>query len=252
MRTNLICFMKTLRRYLFISQLNKPKKMNKKKLIILLIPLLCSGLFAQNQTDSLPKRHVGISLNAGTTGIGGSLNFKLAKRIELSFGYNVIDVSAKLATSFDGQTVDLTVANKNNYTSVIFNLYPSVNSSFHFLLGALYGGNQFSIKAISKDSQDYGKIIFSPEQLGILNFNLKGSEWMPMAGIGFGRAIPNKRLGLGMDIGAIYLGSLSASIEASKAFEPTNDANNVKVLNQAFSDFQWLPFINFRLNIKLF
>ncbi|MCG9881267.1 MAG: hypothetical protein MH472_11775 [Bacteroidia bacterium] len=238
--------------------------MKKQTPIIFLLLIFGGHLFAQNSQPraeskkqektekELPKRHLGISANAGTTGFGGSLNIKLAKKIELTVGYSMMNVSGKLQTTFDNQTVDLTVENKNNYASIIFNLYPSVNSSFHFLLGAINSGNNFAIKAISADSQEYGKITFSPDQLGKLDFNLKGAEWMPIAGIGFGRAIPNKRIGFGLDLGAAYWGKLNTTITAEKAFEPTNDANNVSVLNNAFSDFNWLPFINLRLNIKLF
>jgi hypothetical protein len=236
------------------------------KLLLVLLTFGMGNLFAQSsasfpsevnsqkKTDSkvLPKRRLGISLQAGSTGLGGSLNVKLAKKIELSVGYSMIEVSSKLQTTFDGQSVDLTVQNKNNYTSIIFNLYPSVNSSFHFLLGAINSGNTFRIEAISADSQEYGKIIFAPNQLGRLTFNLQGAQWMPLAGIGFGRAIPNKRIGFGLDLGAAYWGKLNTTIEAEKAFSPTNDANNVSVLNDAFAEFNWLPFINFKLNIKLF
>ncbi|MFY8191264.1 MAG: hypothetical protein ACOVK9_09890 [Bacteroidia bacterium] len=240
--------------------------MKKHKLTILFLILAAGTMFAQNSPpaanaekpkaqsneNELPKRRLGISAQAGTTGFGGSLNIKLAKKVELTVGYSMMNVSGKLQTSFDGQTVDLTVENKNNYASVIFNLYPSVNSSFHFLLGAINSGNNFAIKAISADSQGYGKITFAPDQLGRLAFNLKGSEWMPVAGIGFGRAIPNKRIGFGLDLGAAYWGKLNTTIVAEKAFEPTNDANNISVLNNAFADFNWLPFVNLRLNIKLF
>jgi hypothetical protein len=226
--------------------------MTKNKLLLFFLICFCGSLYAQNTTDSLPKRHLGISANAGSTGFGGAINVKLSKKIELSVGYSMMNASGKLSTSFDGQAVDLTVTNKNNYTSIIFNLYPSVHSSFHFLAGAIHSNNQFTINAISQDSQSYGKIIFSPDQLGTLNFNLKGQEWLPMAGIGFGRAIPNRRLGFGFDLGAAYMGPLKATIEADKAFEPTNDQHNEDVLNNAFSDIKWLPFLNFRLNIKLF
>ncbi len=235
-------------------------------LVLVMLTLGVDNIFAQSsaslpakvntekKTDSevLTKRRLGISLQAGSTGLGGSLNVKLAKKIELSVGYSMIEISSKLQTTFDGQSVDLTVQNKNNYTSIIFNLYPSINSSFHFVLGAVNSGNTFRIDAISADSQEYGKIIFAPNQLGRLTFNLQGAQWMPLAGIGFGRAIPNKRIGFGLDLGAAYWGKLNTTIEAEKAFSPTNDANNVSVLNDAFAEFNWLPFINFKLNIKLF
>ncbi|MCF8253343.1 MAG: hypothetical protein K9H61_04150 [Bacteroidia bacterium] len=227
--------------------------MKKTLLLILFFNYLNHSLLsAQNSADSIPKRHLGISANAGTTGFGGSLNIKLAKKIEFNIGYSMINLSTKLETTFDGQTVDLTVINKNNYTSFIFNLYPSVNSSFHFLLGTLYSGNQFTIRAISKDSQDYGQIVFAPDQLGVLIFDLNGNKWQPIAGIGFGRSIPNKRLGFGFDLGAAYMGKLKSTIIADKAFEPTANESNEAVLNNAFSSINWLPFINFRLNIKLF
>ncbi|MDZ4667286.1 MAG: hypothetical protein SGJ00_05320 [bacterium] len=226
--------------------------MKKTGLFLFLLLLIGGKINAQKQEDSLPSRHLGISANAGITGIGGSLNIKLTKKIELTLGYSLMSATGKLETTFDGQKVDLTILNKNNYASFIFNLYPSVNSSFHFLAGVLQSNNKYSIQAISTDSQEYGNMIFAPDQMGKLEFNIKGAEWMPMAGIGFGRSIPKRRIGFGLDLGAAYWGKLNASISADKAFEPTNSEHNVEVIQKAFSDYNWLPFVNFRLNIKLF
>jgi hypothetical protein len=120
------------------------------------------------------------------------------------------------------------------------------------MVGAVLSASEFPIQAISKDSQSYQKIIFSPEQLGKLDFTFKGAEVMPLIGIGFGRAVPKRRIGFGLDLGAAYMGNLKCTITATKAFEPVATQQNENVLNNAFSDFKWYPFLNFKLNIKLF
>ncbi len=226
--------------------------MKKVTLIFLFSTLFWSQVSSSNQSDSLFGRRIGISAQAGSLGIGGSFNLRISKKIELSLSYSLLDISTKLETSFDGQAVDLTINNRNNYSSFIVNLYPSIHSSFHFLMGAIFSKNEFPINAVSRDSQSYQKIIFSPEQLGKLDFTFKGSEIMPVLGIGFGRTIPKNRLGIGLDLGAAYLGKLTSSISANKAFEPAANSNNEKVLNDAFSTINWYPFLQMKINFKIY
>ncbi len=226
--------------------------MKKLLLFLALVNSFYTHAFEENPSDTSSIGRIGISAQVGTTGYGGSLNVRITKKIELTFGHSILDVSAKLATSFDGQKVDLTVTNKNSFTTFGCNLYPSKKSSFHLMVGAVLSASEFPIQAISKDSQSYQKIIFSPEQLGKLDFTFKGAEVMPLIGIGFGRAVPKRRIGFGLDLGAAYMGNLKCTITATKAFEPVATQQNENVLNNAFSDFKWYPFLNFKLNIKLF
>ncbi|NBV04297.1 MAG: hypothetical protein EBS08_01320 [Cytophagia bacterium] len=72
----------------------------------------------------------------------------------------------------------------------------------------------------------------------------------PYVGLGFGRAAPKHRLGLGLDLGAYYIGPPKPEILATGMVKRTSEQS--ATLQENLKDFQWLPVFSFRLAVALF
>jgi hypothetical protein len=221
--------------------------------ILLFYLVLVSNLNAQKADSTKTKKdYVSISAIAGLNGLGASFNLKLNSHLQLRLEYRNSELKAQTETKFGKDNVVLNVDSKIGGYSGILEIYPSKKSSFHFLGGATLSTNLFKGIATPKDSQYFGSIGFSGSEVGSITFELKGNEILPVVGIGFGRAVPKRRLGLTLDMGAAYMGQLKAKLTGSGSLEPTANEQNADVITKAFSTINWYPYINLKLNIKLF
>lgn len=97
----------------------------------------------------------------------------------------------------------------------------------------------------------FGEILLTPEQVGEMDIELAYGGMAPFLGIGFGRSIPNKRIGLGLEVGSYYIGSPWVNMNASELLEPSASAEQEKSLEESFRTLSWLPAVKFRLAVRL-
>ena len=228
--------------------------LHKKPISLTLIFVFCTIIiYAKNIDPAQRKKDVfALSGIAGANGLGGSANLKISEHFHLRFEYYQGQIQLNTETKFGIDNVNLKVDSKIGGFSGIIELYPSKKSSFHFLGGATLSGNLFKGIATPKDSQFFGEIGFSGTEVGSITFELQGDEIIPVVGMGFGRAVPKRRLGLTFDFGAAYMGQLRAKLTGTGSLEPTAIQQNADVITRAFSTINWYPYLNLKLNIKLF
>ena len=90
----------------------------------------------------------------------------------------------------------------------------------------------------------------SPEEVGFIKGTIQmGSKLSPYFGLGFGRAVPRKRVGIGLDLGTYYKGRPRVDLEATSLLR--NNVNNEQVLEDALSFVRWWPVVSFRLAVKV-
>jgi hypothetical protein len=122
--------------------------------------------------------------------------------------------------------------------------------------------NLFDVAADGTATDDYcfgdleggvcsGKL-FSPDRLGTFGAGVSyASSIAPYAGIGFGKIAGRRRIGLLMDIGALYAGSPEIDLEATGLLTPTASTEQEQILNTGIESFKWYPVVSFGIAIRL-
>lgn len=216
-------------------------------------------------TDSLPKmppfRRHALGINAGLQGLGADYAFRISRGVSVrlrgmwlnygieNFEYSIDDQNVYIDANIDQQQIDL-----------IFDFYPSQKSSFKFMVGGSYFlSNTADITINLKDTlfigddgpdpDDRGDFIFYPDDIGGITLDATWNQFAPYVGIGFGRAVPKKRVGFAVELGTFYIGQLDLEGSSTGLMEIT-EAEEAE-LEENLSSLNWYPQLNFRLSIKL-
>jgi len=154
---------------------------------------------------SVAQAGVGLTLKAGTTGVGGDLTFRLNENLNLRAGVSYFSMTKDVNES-DGEINLLNVP-------VLVDWHPSKNSGFRISAGAMFSDNYLKLSAdkgqtVNINDHDYmvtslkGKIDFD---------NTIG----PYLGIGWGNAVDtSSRWHFAADIGVAFIGSPNATLDA--------------------------------------
>ncbi len=193
-----------------------------------------------------------IAINISTLGVGLEYAYNLNTNLNLRARVGTFSVSDyAIETELSQQPVLLTSNANITHADVLLEYLPFKRSSFKLIGGASYffdaGG---SINVLYNENIQYGEIELSPEEIGNLTIMLDYAGLAPYVGFGFGRAVPKRRVGLGIEIGTYYAGSPEVSIAATEMLEPTAE-KELAQLEENLSGYAWLPFINLRLVVKL-
>ncbi len=233
----------------------------KRKLLMLIALLYVIQSTAQTEnTTTTPEEQPtkggflggwSISVGAGTLGFGGTINKRLSPHFATSLGYYSSNLNQNVDTKFNSDAVTLKANIKLGAAVLLFDYYPSVNSSFRICFGAAYNLNNYKVDITPKGNQSYGYISYTPDQVGTISFDITGANVAPYLGIGFGRAVPKHRVGVGFDMGAFYHGTPTTKLSATGTFEPSANADNQAIVQKAFEGYNFYPFINLKLNIKI-
>ncbi|MDR2885809.1 MAG: hypothetical protein LBU95_03390 [Rikenellaceae bacterium] len=281
-----------------------------------LFPFLTLALFAAGVASAQERSlfsNVGVSLNAGTTGVGATLSTPLGKHFNLRAGFGVlpytykyttedleIDLSSQLRDAgapADAQfnvnlthSADLKARLKvpAMHVMVDYNPFKGGLGAFHLTAGLFMGGNnlahvngdahfaqlQQKIDGMLGDIRDqvdakypgYGShitnITVSDVNLAIADEGvrlnpdgtadayLKVNSIRPYFGLGWGNAIPKRRVGFRFDIGALYQGKPKIASpnymgDLNAQFKDEDDLN--KIMDNA----KFWPQISFQLTFRL-
>ncbi|MGY6650299.1 hypothetical protein [Wenyingzhuangia sp. IMCC45574] len=216
-----------------------------KKLLTIICVFFATGIAMAQETDS-KERHFAIGVSGGT-GFGGDLSYKLNDYFSVSARYNMLSYREEgIKQELDGEDflIDAEVDFKN--IDLVFSIYP-FKSSFKIVAGASYFLNSdLSIQTSFAESVFIGDVEFTPESgAGNLIINSDFGQVAPYLAIGFGRAVPNKRLGFGIEAGAYYTGSPTVTLDATGVIENTVDQE--PLVQDAFSEFKFIPYLALRL-----
>ena len=208
--------------------------------------LICATvLFGFSQSHAQLKaedyeicNHVSLGVSAGTTGIGFELAAPLTSHFAVRAGYSFVpkfkytqkltlDEGNLAAFKVNGQyvhEVELEGALNINNFSLLFDWYPFTSSSFRITAGA-YIGKSDLVTVTNKEpfmNPEYAgragidlsrsgstvmeKYTIVSDADGNIDASVKVNGFKPYIGIGFGRAVPRKRVGLQFDLGVQFWG----------------------------------------------
>ncbi len=223
-------------------------------MLLLCFSLITIPLTAQNaDSDNEIGRH-GIGLVFGVPGIGLDYGYRLNPNIMFRLRGQTLPFSVN-DYDFEIDDQDVLVDLDMNLTQigVVVDYHPFSNSSFKLIGGLTYFvQSKIDVGVLVSDTLFLGEnndFVFYPEDIGRIDIKTNWNSVVPYIGLGFGRAVPKKRVGFGIELGTHYVNSPKVQVLATGMLEDTSESG--PQLENDLADFKWLPQFNFRLSIRL-
>lgn len=233
-----------------------------------------------NKHENKFFNHVAVGLSAGTTGIGIDVAAPICPYVQVRAGVDFVpnikintdlDIDAPQVSGYDIPN-NIDVEGKVGFTNgkLLFDIYPFKKSSFHVTAGAYFGSSKI-VKAynekegILQDVADYnndveagvipngkkigvelGDYLLEPDDDGNVNAHIKTASFKPYLGLGFGRAVPKKRIGFMFDLGVQFWGSPKIYCNGKQLTENNVDGDGGDII-KTLSKVTVYPVVNFRL-----
>ncbi len=234
--------------------------------LVALHPLIgqAQGISTTNTPQKSPKEgsnlhRLGLGLHGGLIGVGADLGYQFNSMLGIRAKYSVVPISMVLESAgygmpqkmeFSGANLLVDVSAKLDHADLMIDFHPFRNA-FRLSAGlGIFAGNQIKINAAFMDSTQFGEITFTPNDIGSIGLNWVLNTANPYLGFGFGRPAPKRRIGLGMDLGAFYMGPPKPEILATGMVKRTSEQSTL--LQENLKDYQWLPVMSLRLAVALF
>lgn len=283
------------------------------KKLLLSLSIFAFSFAAASAQDAF--KHLSLGVEIGTTGAGIELAVPvISNHVVLKAGYNLPQLNIVASQKFDLRSVNDQIAEINsslaaegvperinarfsdinvsiapkisfNAAKLLFEIYPSKKSSFHFVLGAYMGMSDDLVSIdVSTDAsfwKDYNDLKRDVEILdrqygcGTIQdprFNIGKSTYQikekngvgnvgayvqiakvrPYFGLGFGRSIPKTRLGFQFDLGAWLHGSPALKSDNAVTYDPSLEELVSQADIDLLSRISVYPNLSIRIIYKLF
>lgn len=255
----------------------------KTKLFSLMCALVAGVTFSSvsAQSDNGVKmglfNHLSVGASASTLGYGFDVAMPVTPYVMLRGGLEImpsitfdtdVDVKMKFAGNNYYSSINLEGDTKRTQGYMIANIYPFKRSSFFLAAGAYFGGAKVvSAKGQTDDEElldllrQYGSagggVVIGDytlpiEQNGSVSGSIDVKKFRPYLGIGFGRAVPYKRLGFSFEMGVQLHGTPQVK-------DKNGSINDLLEGSDADDDFSEIvdkltiyPVIKFRLSGRIF
>ncbi len=222
-----------------------------KKIItaIMLSMLMYGNQYAQEEnTEDAPKvRKNAIGVSFGT-GFGFDYSRALKQdKLYVTASYNTLVYSIDgIEQEVSGE--DLLVDTSLDFNNIDLKLsYHPFSNAFKIVGGiGFFSSNNLNVFTTFKENIMVGEVEFNAADSGNLDINFNWSQTAPYIGLGFGRAVPNKRLGFAFDFGTYVSSSPEITLDATGVIEQTADQEIL--LNESFESFKFIPYGSFRLS----
>lgn len=260
----------------------------KKQVISCMLLLLSLSASAQKESAGIAD-HLGISAGIGTTGITVDLSTMFTDYIGLRVGADIFpnlklntdldlgfDDASKAAyqNMFDKPLVsEIAVQGKTALSAghLLVDVYP-FKSSFHVTVGAYIGSKdvisiynkvdgqlqditdfnkQAGALGVKKIGLELGDYFLEPDERGNVDACIRVNDFRPYVGIGFGRAVPKKRLACQFDLGVQLWGNPEIYLRDHKLSENDLDGDSGGII-KIVSNASVYPSLTLRLVGRIF
>lgn len=191
----------------------------KEKMVIIIVILTAVSLTttAQKSISSDIANHLSVSASAGTTGLGFEVAFPVTSYLNVRAGYEKmprISKNTMVSYSYNNQSFQTEVEGNFNLDSwkILLDIYPSKYYTFHLTMGLFSGEtnivtakNVVPLNDLIK-SLSIGGYDITVED-GYASVSVETNKRKPYLGIGFGRAVPKRRIGIAIDMGVLLWGT---------------------------------------------
>ena len=251
--------------------MKRPKRLCMASIAALAMSLFSQPVLAQDRVSEFGIfDHLSAGVTIGTTGVGLDLAAPVTDYLQVRAGYNFfsgfkykedVDYRAK-----GKPTRGKTEVEGKNYMStghLLLDVYPFPNQTFHATAGFYLGTDEVVKIENTIPVKDFepgegiviGDHIVGFDSEGYAHGCIKVQKFRPYVGIGFGRAVPRKRIGVSGDFGVQFWGKpkvyekqtgMDLEVKKEDLGEDSNKYYDV------ISKFSVWPVLNFRFTVRLF
>ena len=239
----------------------------------MLLLLICGGHRVMAQADYGYFNSLGLGLSVSTVGVGLEVSTSIGNYLALRGGVSFMpkftvtdEVNADLKGVPQGYPqsaeVELEGSTKRTTGELLLNLYPFRSNGFFVAAGASFGGDKFvQITGHSDELQQLiaaggsaglqiGDVSIPVDQNGNVSGGLKVSAVRPYVGLGYGRAVPSKRINFMLDAGVQLHGTPEVYSDFGQVDQLMAEVDNdfTDIINK----LKVYPVIRFRICGKLF
>ena len=239
----------------------------------MLLLLICGGHRVMAQADYGYFNSLGLGLSVSTVGVGLEVSTPIGNYLALRGGVSFMpkftvtdEVNADLKGVPQGYPqsaeVELEGSTKRTTGELLLNLYPFRSNGFFVAAGASFGGDKFvQITGHSDELQQLiaaggsaglqiGDVSIPVDQNGNGSGGLKVSAVRPYVGLGYGRAVPSKRINFMLDAGVQLHGTPEVYSDFGQVDQLMAEVDNdfTDIINK----LKVYPVIRFRICGKLF
>ena len=239
----------------------------------MLLLLICGGHRVMAQADYGYFNSLGLGLSVSTVGVGLEVSTPIGNYLALRGGVSFMpkftvtdEVNADLKGVPQGYPqsaeVELEGSTKRTTGELLLNLYPFRSNGFFVAAGASFGGDKFVqitghsdelrqlITAGGSAGLQIGDVSIPVDQNGNVSGGLKVSAVRPYVGLGYGRAVPSKRINFMLDAGVQSHGTPEVYSDFGQVDQLMAEVDNdfTDIINK----LKVYPVIRFRICGKLF
>lgn len=195
---------------------------------------------------------LGVGASAGTDGVGADVMVRVTPLFVARGGFRYADLS--IDREFDGIDYDADIG----FTSgvVALDVHPFANG-FRLSTGLYAGGRDIDLNAAPAAPVEIGDLVFTPEQVGVLNGRSEWNTAAPFVGVGFNNGAHGlKRFGFQAMLGVAYIGEPDVSLEAQGGLLADDPvflaqlAEEEAELADDLDDLQFYPILNLGLTVR--
>lgn len=198
----------------------------------------------------------GIGIHAGITGVGGHLAWKLPAKARLVLRVGGTYLAYKKSMQLDlgdSSIVELRPDFVIGLVQTSIKWHPFRRGAFFVTGGAGYTWRpDIRLQLTAKTLLDLGGIRMKAEEFGTIQLGVKWSPIVGYAGFGFGRSIPRRRFGFGVEMGCYYLGSPKVEMEFEGFLETTTLAEQTPLIEKNMRGYRFLPNLQLVFTYSLF
>jgi hypothetical protein len=156
---------------------------------------------------------VGITADAGSTGIGAHVVVPLAGTVDARFGANTFKHDFDKTSGL----VDYDIKGKLQTVDALVDWHVIAGSSFRLTGGVVYNGNKFDARGKPNGAGTFtlNGHTYSAADVGILTGRIDFRKTAPYLGIGWGNELDTSaRWTAGIDLGAFYQGKANVDLQS--------------------------------------
>ncbi|MBM4187740.1 MAG: hypothetical protein FJ206_10575 [Gemmatimonadetes bacterium] len=195
---------------------------------------------------------VGISVRAGTLGVGGELSLRPSRYLGLRAGGNYF--STTRSATIEGIAYQITPKLQNG--TAIVDLHP-FGGSFHLSGGMVWNSNQGAVQAELTGPITIGPQVYQPAEVGELQGTVKYNDrYAPYAGLGFGG---RGRVSFLFDLGVVFSGFPQVSLTGGSSLTGTaktvfdqnvqQEVAEIQAEIESRRYFKYTPVVSFGLRV---
>lgn len=221
-------------------------------LLLFVFPILVK---AQSVAPATPVATYAVGVQLGTTGPGLQVIHRfrnkpqLAARIGISYlaYHKMIRINAG-----EGSMLELFPDAVLGIGQASLKWYPFRKTPLFLTGGGGYTWHPtLGVRLRAENTLKFGGLEMTPEDVGTVNASLRWNRLLGYAGFGYGRAIPRRRIGLGVEVGCYYLGAPRVNLDYEGFLETTTLRDEMAKVQRNMANYRYLPTIQFLISYAL-